>query len=128
MKETLEIDDKEDQLNKDDKIAKARRELRKLEADSKLELAYAKEEASRIRAELERRTEIETYNQSIEQSNADIENKELLKERAAAALQSQQPQQSRFAATLNPGRNPSQAPAFQATAFQGTAFQGAGFR
>lgn len=128
LKETLEIDDKEDQLNKDDKIAKARRELRKLEADSKLELAYAKEEASRIRAELERRTEIETYNQSIEQSNADIENKELLKERAAAALQSQQPQQSRFAATLNPGRNPSQAPAFQATAFQGTAFQGAGFR
>ena len=122
LKQKLDIGP-EVKLTKQEKIDKARRELRKLEEDSKLELAYAKEEASRIRAELERRTEIETYNQSIEQSNADIENKELLKERAAAALQSQQPQQSRFAATLNPGRNPSQAPAFQATAFQGTAFQ-----
>lgn len=71
LKKTLGIK-VEDELKKEQKIAKAREVLRKLEEDSKLELAYAEEDAARMKAELERKTRMVGFEDSFKESSDTI--------------------------------------------------------
>ena len=71
LKQKLDIGP-EVKLTKQEKIDKARRELRKLEEDSKLELAYMEEDESRIKADLERRGRFLRYKDSIKDNSETI--------------------------------------------------------